>query len=110
MKKHFFTFLVLVFPLMLQAKELEVAEISEDCLYEAQKHFSESLGYSYGEYSGLVTDGGGYGVFEYFIISVLHPVKGQITYRQGKLSAKIGDLNSLIIQIAESCGSPVSKQ
>jgi hypothetical protein len=93
----------------LQAEEIEVARIPENCLYEAQQYYSEKHGWKYDQFSALVTDGGGYGIYREFKITVLHPKNGEITYEQGRLSTKTNELYPLVVKIAEFCSPTVNK-
>jgi hypothetical protein len=103
------TLAVFLFSSILQAEEIEIAEISENCLYDAQQYYSKNHGWKYDEFSGLVTDGGGYGIYKKLTINVLLPKKGEIIYEQGKLSTKINELHSLAVKIAEFCSPTVNK-
>jgi len=94
---------------LLQAEGTEFAEISENCLYEAQQYFSENHGWKYGGFTGLVTDGGGYGIYKNFTINVILPKRGEITYKQGKLSTSFNELQSLVIKISSHCAPAVNK-
>ena len=108
MKNCALTLAVFLFSSMLQADEIDIAEISESCLYEANLYYSENHGWKYGQFDGLVTDGGGYGTYKRFTINVLLPKKGEIIYEQGKLSTKTNELHSLVVKIAEICSSTPS--
>ena len=111
MKNYLFIFILTVLPLSGIAEELAISEISESCLYDTQIEFTDSLSWKFIDMNGIVTDGGGYGVYRSFTVVVMEPTKGEVTYKAGKLIAtpEDSDLNLFVSSLAARCKSTVNK-
>jgi len=87
------------------AQSVAISEISESCLYDAQEKFTQFSGVKVNELNGVITDGGGYGIYESFSITYFPPAVGELSYDGISLSIspKKNDLIGLVGLIQRLC-------
>jgi hypothetical protein len=93
------------------AQNIAISRISESCLYDAQEKFAQFSEVKVNEFNAVITDGGGYGVYESFNVTFLPPVVNELSYDGIYLSTnpKKNDLIGLVELIQKLCNKTTNQ-